>query len=248
MLQAIVCAQRGHRMLDDSNNDRSLSERISNEFRFLARKEYSLDKVDEYCDENPDQYYLEMFRHALKEDDQRAQRWLQQNFSAMLLDWIHDHPRSDLACRLFSKEYYIAETFRTFWHTLLKRQKSDLTSMADVLSYLRVSMNGVILETLRRYSFPKETPLTSTSMAREEQSNENDDSHEIWGLIEGNLYDARERRLAYLLFHCDLKPVEIVGSYSNEFSDVYEISHLRRNILELQSPGDQISIAMNKIS
>lgn len=236
-------------MLDDSNNDFSPSERISNELRFLAREEYCINKVEEFCDEqHADQYYLEMFRHALKDGDQCAQRSLQQNFSAMLLDWIHRHPRNDLACRLHTEEYYIAETFRSFWHLLLKRQKFDLASMVDVLSYLRVSMNGVILDTLRSYSRTQEAPLTSTGMAREVQSNENDNSHEIWGFIEGKLSNARERRLAYLLFHCALKPVEIVGSYSNEFSDVYEISHIRRNILELLSPGDQMSIAMPKIS
>jgi hypothetical protein len=235
-------------MLDDASNDRLPSERTFNEVRFLDSEEYSINRVEDYCDKYHDHYYLEMFRHALKEGDQRAQRWLQQNFSAMLLDWIHGHPRSDLACRLHTEEYYIVETFRSFWHTLLKRQKFDLTSMADVLSYLRVSMNGVILDTLRSYARPQEAPLTSTSMAREVQSNENDNSHEIWGVGEGQLANARERRLAYLLFHSALKPGEIVGSFPNEFSDVYEISHLRRNIMELLSRGDQIYLAMNKIS
>jgi hypothetical protein len=46
------------------------------------------------------------------------------------------------------------------------------------------------------------------------------------------LSDAREQRLAYLLFHCGLKPEEIVHFYPHDFSDVREISSLRHNIIE----------------
>ena len=235
-------------MLDDSSNDRLPSERTSNEIGCLGNEEYSSNKVEDYYDEYHNQDWLEMFRHALKEDDQRAQRWFQQNLSTMLLDWIHSHPKSELACRLHTEEYYVIETFRCFWHTLLKRQKFDLIRMADVFAYLHLSMNGVILDTLRNYSRPPEAPLTSMSMPGEVQSNENDNSQEIWGLIEGKLSNTRERRLAYLLFHCALKPGEILGSFPNEFSDVNEISHVRRKIMELLSRGDQNYFAMNKIS
>jgi hypothetical protein len=178
---------------------------------------------------------LEMFRHALEEDDKHAQKMLQQKFSPILLDWIYGHPKSDLACRLHAEEYYIIETFRCFWYSLREQQKFDLTSMADVLSYLHISMNGVILDTLRNYSRPQEAPLTSTSIAEEVHSNENGNSHEIWGLIEGKLSSARDQRMAYLLFQCALKPGEIVGSFPNEFSDVHEVSRMRRDIIEILS-------------
>ena len=64
----------------------------------------------------------------------------------------------------------------------------------------------------------------------------------------GKLSNARERRMAYLLFQCALKPGEIVGRFPNEFSDVNEISRIRRNIMELLNRGDQMRFAMNKIS
>jgi len=235
-------------MLDDSSNDHVPSERLSHEICCLDNEEFHITKIEDYCVEYHGQYWLEMFRYALKEHDQSAQRWLQQKFSAILLNWIHDHPKSDLARRLRTEEYYIVETFRCFWNTLLKQQKFDLTSMADVLSYLHVNLNGVILDTLRNYSSPQDALLTSTSMAREVQSNENGSTHEIWGLMEGKLSNARERRMAYLLFQCALKPGEIVDRFPSEFSDVNEISRIRRNIVELLNRGDQIYVAVNKIS
>jgi len=222
-------------MLDDSNNHLLQSERISKENDCLDNEEDSNNKVGVFYDEKHDQYWLEVFRHALNKGDQRAQRFLQQKFSARLLDWIHAHPKSDLACRLHTEEYYISETFQCFWNTFLEQQKCNVTTMADVLSHLHVSMNGVILDTLRNYSRPQASPLPITRKVGEVQSNENGNSHHIWGLIEGRLSNARERRMAYLLFHCALNPWEIVDSFPNEFSNVYEISHVRRNILNLMS-------------
>lgn len=222
-------------MLDDSNNHLLQSERTLKENDCLVNEEDSNNKVGIFYDEKHDQYWLEVFLHALNKGDQRAQRLLQQKFSARLLDWIHAHPKSDLACHLHTEEYYISETFQCFLSTLLEQQKCNVTTMADVLFHLHVSMNGVILDTLRNYSRLQASPLTITRTVGEVQSNENDNSQNIWGSIEGQLSNPRERRMAYLLFHCALKPFEIVDNFPNEFSNVYEISHVRRNILNLMN-------------
>ena len=233
-------------MLDNSSNDRVPSERLSQEICCLVDEEFHIAKVEDYREEYHGQYWLEMFCRALKENDQHMQGWLQRNFSVIILNWIHGHPKSRLACQLRAEEYYIIETFRCFWQTLIKQQKFDLPSMAYVLSYLHVIMNGVILNALRNYSSPQEIPLPN--MAGDVQSNDNDSFHEVWGLIEGKLSNTRERRIAYLLFQCALKPGEIVDHFPNEFSDVNEISRIRRNIIELLNREDQIYLAVNKIS
>jgi len=46
------------------------------------------------------------------------------------------------------------------------------------------------------------------------------------------LDEHREKRLAYLLYNCGLKPREIVRFYPQEWSDVQEIYGLRRAIVE----------------
>ena len=58
------------------------------------------------------------------------------------------------------------------------------------------------------------------------------DSNEIWEILQTILPGAREQRLAYLLYHCGLKPREIVRFCPREWNDVQEIYRLRRNILE----------------
>jgi len=57
-------------------------------------------------------------------------------------------------------------------------------------------------------------------------------SDEVWNNMLTLLSDTREQRLAYLLFHCGLKPEEIAHFYPQDFSDVREISSLRHNIIE----------------
>ena len=51
----------------------------------------------------------------------------------------------------------------------------------------------------------------------------------------------REQRLAYLLYHCGLKPREIVRFCPQEWSDVKEVYRMRRNIMErLLHHADQL--------
>jgi hypothetical protein len=57
------------------------------------------------------------------------------------------------------------------------------------------------------------------------------DSSEVWDLLKTILSNAREQRLAYLLFHCGLKPREIVRFCPREFSDIDEIYRLRCNLM-----------------
>ena len=57
------------------------------------------------------------------------------------------------------------------------------------------------------------------------------ESGEVWEAIRGLLPDEREQRVAYLLYHCGLKPREIVCFCPQEFSEVREVYRLRRNIV-----------------
>ena len=61
---------------------------------------------------------------------------------------------------------------------------------------------------------------------------EQDDGGDLWEVIQNLIPDEREQRLTYLIFHCGLKPREIVRFCPKEFSEVQEIYRLRRNIVE----------------
>ena len=96
---------------------------------------------------------------------------------------------------------------------------------------LRTSLNGAILGALRSSHRRQESLLPETASTGVSFVDSDSSGQEVWGIVEGKLSDVRERRLAYLLFHCGLKPGEIVRSCPQEWSSVREISLLRLKIM-----------------
>ena len=94
-------------------------------------------------------------------------------------------------------------------------------------------MNGVILDTLRVYARPRETSLPEPGEAGEPYVEDSSKSSEVWEVLQTLLPDRREKRLAYLLFHCGLSPREIVRFCPQEWSDVDEIYRSQRNMLDV---------------
>jgi hypothetical protein len=188
-----------------------------------------------------DQYGLELFRRATMQRDQQAWECLQQCFSEIMLSWIRRHPNKDAAYRLDSEENYIAQAFERFWLATAHNAKREFSTLAAALEYLRASLNGAILDTLRAYSRPREMPLPQPGNPGEPFVDGPEESNELWELLQQMFPNKREQRLAYLFFHCGLKPRDIIRYCFQEFSDVREIYRLRRNIIErLLRNADQI--------
>ena len=183
----------------------------------------------EPCDER---YGLELLRRVTLEGDPEAWEWVQHCFRDMVRGWLRRHPSKVAALRLESEENYVALTFGRFWQATTLTQKVEFRTLAAALQYLRASLHGAILDTLRAYSRPKEVPLLEPGEQGEPYGEDQADSSEVWGILQSMLPDRREWRLAYLLYHCGLKPREIVHFCPQEWSDVQEIYRLRRNIVD----------------
>lgn len=196
--------------------------------------QYCIREINNYRRGAPydDQYCVEMLHRATIERDQYAWEWFQQYFSHVVHSWLRRHPKIDIASRFDSEENYVAQTFERFWKAAVHNQTLQFNTLAAALKYLQASLNGVILDTLRRYSQPKEVPFPESGDPGEPQVEDQVDCGEVWALIQTLLTNVRERRLAYLLFHCGLKPRQILLCYPDEFSYAQEIYRLRRNILE----------------
>ena len=178
-----------------------------------------------------DTYGLELLRRAIQCADQDAWQALHQCFDETVRGWLHSHPRRESACRLETEETYVALAFERFWQAT-SQQKLVFQSLAAALSYLRASLHGAILDTIRAYSRPREVTLPEPGEPGEPQVEDQAESLEVWEVIQSMLPNERERRLAYLLYHCGLKPREIIRFCPQEWSDIQEIYRLRRNIIE----------------
>jgi hypothetical protein len=195
----------------------------------------------ESCDEV---FGLELFRRATVEGDAEAWAWVQRCFGESVLAWLRYHPSRAAACRLESEANYVALAFERFWQATTLSQQITFMTLAAALRYLRASLHGAILDTLRAYARPKEVPLPEPGEPFAEEQTE---SSELWETLQSMLPTQRERQLAYLLYHCGLKPREIVRFCPQEWHDVQEIYHLRRSILDrLMRNADQLRWRLSK--
>ncbi len=179
-----------------------------------------------------DTYGLELLHRATIQDNQEAWSWVQHCFGGLVRGWLRRHPKREVACRLESEENYVAQAFERFWQATAFNQRVEFSTLAAALQYLRASLNGAILDMLRAYARPREVPLPGPGEPGEPLVEASSDHSEVWDMLHKILSDTREQRLAYLLFHCGLKPREIVRFCSQEWCDVQEIYRLRRNIME----------------
>jgi DNA-directed RNA polymerase specialized sigma24 family protein len=176
-----------------------------------------------------DAFGLELLRRATFQDNQEAWALVQQCFGGIVRGWLRRHPQREVACRLESEENYVAQTFERFWQATAFNQRMEFSTLAAALQYLRASLNGAILDMLRSYARPGEISLPEPGEPLVEDSTDNS---EVWECLRMILSNPREQRVAYLLFHCGLKPREIIRFCPLEWSDVQEIYRLRRAIME----------------
>ena len=176
-------------------------------------------------------YSVELLRRATVQGDQDAWLWMQQCFSELVLSWLSSHPKREAACELDSEENYIARTFERFWQATALTQHIEFNSLAGALHYLQTCLNGAVIDTLRANSLSKEIPLQEPNEPGELQSEDNFESNDVWDNLKKVIPNGKEQRLAYLLFHCGLKPRQILLFCPQEFSDLHEIYRLRSNLM-----------------
>ena len=99
-------------------------------------------------------YGLELLRRAIVQGDHDAWRGVEQCFGELVRGWLHAHPSRGVACHLEREETYVALAFERFWQATIQQQVAFRT-LGGALVYLRASLHGAILDTLRTYDRPR---------------------------------------------------------------------------------------------
>jgi hypothetical protein len=188
-----------------------------------------------------DRYCLEIFHRAITRNDEQAWELLVRSFRRMMKGWLRSHPKRESAMRYDTEDNYVDYAFTRLWQAT-HHQGLVFDSLAAALRYLKLSLHGAILDTLRAHARPVlPWPEPETGFPEELAAGDHDDGMELWAVIESLLPAAREKRVAYLIIHCGLKPREVVSRCPGLFSDVKEVYRVYRNILErLTRNADQI--------
>lgn len=209
-------------------------EKPPSEMSLLDLTEHCKREMSKYRRKEPcnDQYCLEILRRAVAQRDNQAWAMLQHLFSESVQIWIGRHPHREAALRYEPDEKtYVYDAFRRFWQAV-SDQQLRFTTLAAALSYLHLCLNCAIMDTLRAYSRPKEEPIPDYGHPDEPLVEDLYHENELWEVIKGILPGEKERRMAYLHFHCNLKPREIIRYCPGEFSSEDEIYRLKRNVME----------------
>jgi DNA-directed RNA polymerase specialized sigma24 family protein len=208
-------------------------EALPRDMHLSALADRCMSEINKYRrgEASSDQYCLEIFRRAMQEHDDKAWELLVNRFQEFLLAAFRRHPRCEAASRLDSPENYVAKAFARFW-VAVHDQQVEFTSLGAALRFLRLCLNSAILDTLRAQTRRNEVPLPDSDFTGEPAVEDQDDGSELWKIIRDILPNERERRLAFLLFHCNLKPRIIVRLRPQEFPDVNEVHRMKRNIVD----------------
>lgn len=230
--------------LEDASFTLFLSEdAVCGDMSLAILEKHCMMEIDRYYHEArcKEEYGLEMFRRATVLHDPFAWEALQRCFSGITRSWLRRHPRWEMACAIDSEENYVAQAFTRLWYASMKNENLHFKTLSSALGYLRASLNGAILDTLRCYSRPKEMAWPETESSSDIVLDELDESEELWNIICSMLSNEREIRVAYLHFRCGLKAREILQFCPLEFKDVQEIYSIRRNMFKrLMRNADQI--------
>jgi hypothetical protein len=167
--------------------------------------------------------HLDLLRRASIQGDLQAWSVFQQSLESAVLTWLHAHPGSEAVCHLQSERHFVTQASEQLWQATIQGQLA-CERLSEVLVYLRASLNGVILQTLR----DSNRPATVSSIWPDGENSAV--RNELWDWLQAQLPNQKEQRLAYLLYHCGLEPAEIVRYCPLEWSDVHEVARLRRSI------------------
>ncbi|GHO99970.1 hypothetical protein KSF_100180 [Reticulibacter mediterranei] len=200
-----------------------LEERCQHEMKKFGGEEPSTDR---YC--------LEIFYRALINQDEQAWNVVVRSFRRLMKAWLHRHPCQDTALRYDSEENYIDSAFSRFWQATSRNQNLDFQSMRSVLFYLKACVDGAVRDTIRAHSRPVlRLPEPGADFSFEEPvAEEHDESIDLWDAITSILPSRQEKRVAFLIIYCGLKPRQVIEQCPGEFKDVYEIYRIYRNVEE----------------
>ena len=167
---------------------------------------------------------LELLYRVSTYDDLQAWAVFQQSLEETVLSWLHEHPGKETACRLQSERHFVILAFERLRQAAVQGQVTCET-LSGVLVYLRASLNGAILDTLRVSERPG--AVSSPWPDGEDCSDRSD----VWDRLQARLSNRREQRLAYLLYHLWTGTHRDCAGFPQEWSDVHEVTRLRRSIL-----------------
>lgn len=179
-----------------------------------------------------DQYCLELFQRVRQQNDEQAKEQWQYLLGVTMLDWMSRHPYKEKAYGYRPAAYYVEKAFERFWRISIPDHELESSTITSILQHLQVCLNAVIIDILRVHALLKRVPLAEATDYREAIPEAFGIGSKVRKNIQYLLAQTHDQRLAYLLFHCGLKPEEVLQTYPQEFGTIQHVTHLRSILIE----------------
>jgi DNA-directed RNA polymerase specialized sigma24 family protein len=190
-------------------------------------------------------YCFELFRRAIRNNDERALELIIIQYQPLVARWVDrwmaKHPDFPL---VEEAQDFIAQAFERFWISFTPAKFDKSQSLAAVLRYLQMCVNGAITDTwrkLRRIQLEQETRDEEQEFSEPESTPEDIlQKDEFWQLVKKKSKDPKEYTVVYASFSLALSPREILAEYPGLFRDIKEIYQYKANLLDRLERDEEI--------
>jgi DNA-directed RNA polymerase specialized sigma24 family protein len=180
-------------------------------------------------------YCFELFRRAIREQDQSAWELICLQYQALVAGWVRQHSRFESSGE--DIQYFVNGAFGKIAVSLTPEKFGGFSEIGSLLRYLKLCVHSVIMDHIRLTEQEPFAPLEDASEegaqepTPEEQAMDRSEQQMLWDLINSRLQDEKERVAIYGSFVLALKPQELYELHRNLFSDVDEIYGVKQNMI-----------------
>ena len=191
-------------------------------------------------------YCFELFRRAIRNNDEQALKVVIDQYQPLVERWVDrwmaKHPDFPLVNE--EAQDFVAQAFERFWISFTPAKFDKSQSLAAVLRYLQMCVNGAITDAwrkLRRIQLEQEMRDEEQEFSVPESTPEDLlQRDEFWQLIRKKSKDPKEYTVVYASFSLALSPREILAEYPEIFSNVKEIYQCKANLLDRLERDEEI--------
>lgn len=193
--------------------------------RFFARKEHD----PRFC--------FELFRRAILQRNDLAWECVYAQYRSLVVRWLERHPALPMSGE--EAQFFLNRAFEKMWRGLTPEKFAMFEDLKSILRYLQMCAHSVVIDFLRRKEQKvlldsvdeAEQMLVSEETAVEDQITNELEKQKLWGWLEEQFNDEKERLAIYGIFVLGLKPAEVVGEYGRVFQNVKEVYRAKENVV-----------------
>lgn len=193
--------------------------------RFFSRQEHD----PRFC--------FELFRRAILQRDELAWEFVYAQYRPLAARWIERHPALPLTGE--EAQFFLNRAFEKVWRGLTPERFATFDDLKSILRYLQMCAHSVVIDFLRHKEQKAlqdsvdeaDQVLASGETAVEDQLTLEMDKQNLWGWLEAQFNDEKERLAIYGIFVLGLKPGEVAEEYGRVFQDVKEVYRAKENVI-----------------